>query len=51
LYKSSKQTFTTSSIIYVEFVACHDAVGKTMWFKKIVPSLKVVDNISEPLKL
>jgi hypothetical protein len=41
----------TSSTMYAEFVACYEAVGQTMWLKKFVPDLRVVDNIKRPLKL
>jgi hypothetical protein len=41
----------TSSTMYVEFVACYEAVGQAMWLKKFVPDLRVVDNIERPLKL
>jgi hypothetical protein len=41
----------TSSTIYVEFVACYEAVGQAMWHEKFVPGLKVVDSIERPLKL
>jgi hypothetical protein len=50
-WSSSKQTVMTSSMMYVEFVACYEAVGQTMWLKKFVPSLRVVDSIERPLKL
>jgi hypothetical protein len=39
----------TSSTMYVEFVACYEAVGQTMWLKKFVPGLRVVDSIERPL--
>jgi hypothetical protein len=41
----------TSSMMYTEFVACYEATRQTMWLKKFVPSLRVVDNIDRPLKL
>jgi hypothetical protein len=41
----------TSSTMYVEFVACYEAVGQAMWLKKFVPDLRVVDSIERPLKL
>ena len=49
--KSSKQTVTTSSIIYTGFVACYEAMGQVNWLKKFIPGLKVVDDIYRPLKL
>jgi hypothetical protein len=48
---SSNQTVMTSSTMYVEFVACYEAVGQKMWQKKFVPGLRVVDSIERPLKL
>ena len=50
-WKSSKQTITTSSTMYVEFVACYEATGQVNWLKKFMPRLKVVDDIHKPLKL
>jgi hypothetical protein len=50
-WNSSKQTVMTSSMMYVEFVTCYEAVGQAMWLKKIVPGLRVVDSIERPLKL
>jgi hypothetical protein len=50
-WSSSKQTVMTSFMMYAEFVACYEAVGQTMWLKKFVPDLRVVDNIERPLKL
>jgi hypothetical protein len=41
----------TSSTMYAEFVACYEAMGQTMWLKKFVPGLRVVDSIERPLKL
>jgi hypothetical protein len=50
-WKSSKQTVTTSSTMYAEFVACYEATGQMNWLKKFIPGLKVVDDIYRPLKL
>ena len=50
-WKSSKQTVTTSSTMYAEFVACYEATGQVNWLKKFIPGLKVVDDIYRPLKL
>jgi hypothetical protein len=50
-WSSSKQTVMTLSMMYAEFVTCYEAVGQTMWLKKFVPDLKVVDSIERPLKL
>jgi hypothetical protein len=50
-WKSSKQTVTTSSTMYAEFVACYEATGQVNWLKKFIPGLKMVDNIHKPLKL
>jgi hypothetical protein len=51
LWKSSKQTITTSSTMYAEFVACYESMGQAMWLNKFVPRLRVVDSIERPLKL
>ena len=50
-WKSSKQTVTTSSIMYAEFVACYEATWQVNWLKKFTPELKVVDDIHKSLKL
>ena len=50
-WKSSKQTVTTSSTMYAEFVACYEATRQVNWLKKFMPGLKVVDDIHKPLKL
>jgi hypothetical protein len=44
-WKSSKQTITTSSTMYAEFVTCYEVTGQVNWLKKFIPSLKVVDDI------
>jgi hypothetical protein len=41
----------TSSTMYAKFVACYEAVGQTMWLKKFVPDLRVVESIEGSLKL
>jgi hypothetical protein len=50
-WKSSKQTVTTSSTMYAEFIACYEATGQVNWLKKFIPGLKVIDNIDELLSL
>jgi hypothetical protein len=50
-WSSSKLIVMTSSTIYVEFVACYEAVGQAMWLKKFVSGLRGVDSIERPLKL
>ena len=50
-WKSSKQTVTTSSTMYAEFVACYETTGQVNWLKKFIPGLKVVGDIHKPLKL
>ena len=49
-WKSSKQTVTTLSTMYAEFVVCYEATGQVNWLKKFIPGLKVVDDIYRPLK-
>ena len=46
-WKSYKQSVTTSSTMYDEFVACYEASGQVTWLKKFVPGLKVVDSIKK----
>ena len=36
-WKSFKQSVTTSSTMYAEFVACYEASGQVTWLKKLVP--------------
>jgi hypothetical protein len=50
-WKSSKQTVTISSTMYVEFVVCYEATGQMNWLKKFISDLKVDDSIHKPLKL
>jgi hypothetical protein len=50
-WKSSKQTITTSSTMYAEFVVCYEATGQAKWFKKFVSGLRVVYSIEKPLKI
>jgi hypothetical protein len=50
-WKSFKQTVTTSSTMYVEFVACYEATWQVNWLKKFIPGLKVIDNINKPMRL
>jgi hypothetical protein len=50
-WKSCKQTITTSSTMYAELVACYEATGQVNWLKKFVPGLRMVDDISKPLRL
>jgi hypothetical protein len=50
-WSSFKQTVMTSSTMYLEFVACYEAVGQVIWLKKFIPGPRVVDSIERPLKL
>jgi hypothetical protein len=50
-WKSSKQTITASSIMQPESLSCYMVVGQTIWLKKFVPGLRVVDNILRPLTI
>ena len=50
-WKSSKQSVTTFSTMYAEFVACYEASGQVEWLKKFIPSLRVVDSIQRPLRM
>jgi hypothetical protein len=50
-WRSCKQTIMTSSTMYVEFIACYEAVGRAVWLKNFIRGLRVVYNISEPLTL
>jgi hypothetical protein len=37
--------------MYAKFVACYEAIGQAVWFKKFVPRLRVVDGIEKSLKI
>jgi hypothetical protein len=50
-WSSSKQTVMISFMMYAKFVACYEATRQTMWLKKFMHGLRVVDNIERPLKL
>jgi hypothetical protein len=50
-WRSSKQTVITLFMMYSEFVGCYEATGQTMWLKKFVPGLRVIDSIERSLKL
>jgi hypothetical protein len=50
-WKSSKQTITTSSMIYAKFVACYEGTEQVKWLKKFVPGLRVIDSIEKSLKI
>jgi hypothetical protein len=50
-WSTTKQSIMTSCTMYAEFVAYYEATGQTMWLKKFVPDLRVVDSIERPLKL
>jgi hypothetical protein len=39
-WKSSKQTITTSSMMYAEFVTCYEATGQAEWLKNLFPDLE-----------
>jgi hypothetical protein len=50
-WSNSKQNVMISSTMYVEFVAYYEATWQTMWLKKFIPDLRVIDSIKRPLKL
>jgi hypothetical protein len=50
-WKISKQTITTSSTMYAEFVVCYKTNRQAEWLKKFVPGHRVVDRIEKSLKL
>ena len=51
LWKSVKQTLTTSSNMEVEYVVCYEATCHAIWLQNFISSLKVVYSISRPQKL
>ena len=50
LWKSVKQTLTTSSTMEVEYVACYEATCYTIWLWNFISTLEVVHSIFRPLK-
>jgi hypothetical protein len=36
-WRSYKQTITTSSTMYTEFIACYEAMGHALWLKNFIP--------------
>ena len=50
-WKSVKQTFTTSSTMEANYVACYEATFHTIWLRNFILDLVVVHSISRPLKL
>jgi hypothetical protein len=50
-WKSSKERLTTSSMIYVEFIACFEALGQVIWLKNFIPNLRVIDSIRKSLTI
>ena len=51
LWKSIKQTLTTSSTMEAEYVACYEATCHVIWLRNFISILKVVHSISRLLKL
>jgi hypothetical protein len=37
--------------MYAEFIACYEALGRTMWLKNFVSGLRVIDSISKLLMI
>jgi hypothetical protein len=50
-WRSSKQDLVATPMMYVEFIACNEALGQVMWLKKFIPDLRIVDCIRKPLRL
>jgi len=50
-WKRSKQSLVAVSMMQAEFVACYEATGQAVWLKNLIPGLKVIDNIIEPIML
>jgi hypothetical protein len=50
-WRSCKQTITTSSTMFTEFISCSEAVGHAVWLKNFIPVLRAVDSISKALIL
>ena len=49
--RSAKQTLVTPSTFDVEYVACFEATGHALWMRDFILGLRVMDTISEPLKI
>ena len=50
LWKSVKQTLTTSSTMEAEYVAYYEATCRAIWLWNFISALEVVHSISRPLK-
>ena len=51
LWKSVKQTLTTSSTMEAEYVVCYEATCRAIWLWNFISTLEVVHSISRSLKL
>ncbi|RVW73044.1 Retrovirus-related Pol polyprotein from transposon TNT 1-94 [Vitis vinifera] len=51
LWKSEKQSITTSSTMKAEFVACFEASSHALWLQNFISGLGVVDYIAKPLRI
>ena len=49
-WKSVAQTFTASSTIEAEYVACCEATCHAIWLQKFISALGVIHSISKPVK-
>ena len=50
-WKSAKQSIIATSTMEAEFVACFEATNHGLWLQNLISGLRVVDNISRPLRL
>jgi len=50
-WKSAKQSVIVASTMETEFVACFEATVQTNWLWNFISGLRVVDNITKPLKI
>ena len=50
-WRSAKQMVVTPSTFNAEYVAIFEAAGHAMWLRNFISGLRILDQISEPLKI
>ncbi|XP_068639523.1 secreted RxLR effector protein 161-like [Aristolochia californica] len=51
LWRSSKQTLTTTSTMEAELVSYFEATSHGVWLKSFISGLRIMDSISRPLRI
>ena len=50
-WKCGKQSIIATSTMEAEFVACFEATIHTLWMRKFISGLGIVDSIDRPLRI